>query len=264
MVRVYVLVDNKVVNLRPSGIKAEWGFSAYIDAKEPVLLDTGQTELVFKNMLIHNLEIPKKLVLSHGHYDHTGGLMSILNPEMTLYAHPNAFLPRFYKKMYVGIPFVKDKIESIVDVVEHREPVEVAKNVWALGEIPRNHKQALLEDSYILFDGKKEFDKILDDTAIAVKTDKGVLLVLGCCHAGLQNTIEYAEDVVGDEVKYVVGGTHLIAFNSQELMEIVNWLNKKVEKIAPCHCTGLNNEFLLKEKLGDKYVMVGSGSVFEV
>ncbi|WP_202319231.1 MBL fold metallo-hydrolase [Archaeoglobus neptunius] len=264
MVRVYVLVDNKVVDLRPPGMRAEWGFSAYIDAGDPVLMDAGQSDVAFRNMLARNLKIPQKMVISHGHYDHTGGLANILRPKMKIYAHPNAFLPRFYRKMHVGIPYVRERIESVAEVVEHREPVEVAKGVWALGEIPRKYEEALLEDSYIVTGGKKEFDRILDDTAVAVKTDEGILLVLGCCHAGLRNTVEYAEEITGDEVRYIIGGTHLIAFKPDEMSEIIKWLGDKVEKIAPCHCTGLNNEFLLKEKLGDKYMMVGSGSVFEV
>lgn len=264
MPRIFVLADNKVVNLRPPGMKAEWGFSAYIDVGEPVLLDTGQSDIALKNMLSFQLPLPSKVVLSHGHYDHTGGLLNVLRPKMKLYSHPHAFLPRFYKDMYVGIPFVKEIIASRVEIVEHTEPVEVSKNVWSLGEIPRNHKEALLEDSYIMVEGKKQNDKILDDTSIAVKTDKGIMLVLGCCHAGLRNTVEYAEEVAGDEVKYIIGGTHLIAFKQQEVLEIIKWLDRKIEKIAPSHCTGLNNEFILKEKLGDKYVMIGSGSVFEI
>ncbi|AAB90522.1 MBL fold metallo-hydrolase [Archaeoglobus fulgidus] len=190
--------------------------------------------------------------------------MSVLRPKMKLYTHPHAFLPRFYKGMHVGIPFVRERIEAMAEVVEVTEPQEVAKDVWMLGEVPRKHEQALLEDSYIVVDGEKQFDGLLDDTSVAVKTDKGLLLVLGCCHAGLRNTVEWAEEVVGDEVKYIVGGTHLIAFKPSELPEIIKWLDAIIEKIAPCHCTGLGYEFVLKEKLGEKYVMVGSGSVFEV
>jgi len=262
--KVHILVDNKVVDLRPPGMKAEWGFSAYIESEEPVLLDSGQSDLAFRNMLIKGIEFPEKIVLSHGHYDHTGGLMSMLRPKMKLYTHPHAFLPRYYKGMHVGIPFVRERIESLAEVVEVAEPSEIAKNVWMLGEIPRKHEEAVLEDSYIIVEGKKQEDRILDDTSLAVKTEDGVLLILGCCHSGLRNTVEWAEEVVGDEVKFVVGGTHLIAFKPDELPEIIRWIDNKVERIAPCHCTGIAYEFVLKERLGEKYVMVGSGSVFEV
>lgn len=259
--KVHILVDNKVVNLRPGGMMAEWGFSAYVGN---ILLDFGTSGIAFRNMQLLKLPKPEKIVLSHGHYDHTGGIIGYIGDKVKLYAHPHAFLPRYFKGVQVGIPFTKEFVESRFEVVEVKEPVEVEKNIWMLGEIPRRHEEALLEESYVVVDGEKQEDRILDDTSLAVKTDKGVVLVLGCCHAGLRNTIEWAEEVVGDEVKFIVGGTHLIAFKPNEIGEIVGWLDRKVEKIAPCHCTGLINEFILKEKLGEKYVAVGSGSVFEV
>jgi len=106
-------------------------------------------------------------------------------------------------------------------------------------------------------------DIIRDDQSLAVKTRNGLILLLGCCHSGLRNTVEYAEDVTGDEVKAIVGGTHLTALKGNKLLEIIKWIDKKVDLIAPCHCTGLENEFLLKEKLGDKCKLIGSEAVLE-
>ena len=261
-VEVTILIDNKVINLRPQGLKAEWGFSALIKAKETILFDAGQTEIAFENYTLLGCENPTKVVLSHGHYDHTGGLMEFLTRyRCKLYTHPDAFLPRFYKGDYIGIPFIREKIETYAEIVEHSEPVEVSKDVWALGEIPRNYEQSLLSDSFIVRDGVKEFDEIKDDQSLAIKTENGILLVLGCCHSGIRNTIEYAEEVLSDEVKFVIGGTHLIAFKDQKLEEIVRWLDRKIDLIAPCHCTGLKNEFYLMKKLCEKFRLVGSGDV---
>ena len=259
MVKVTILADNKVVALRPQGLKAEWGFSALVEAKEVVLFDAGQTGVAYENFQLLDLPEPKKIVISHGHYDHTGGLLRFLRKDVKVYAHPDAFLPRFYRGEYVGIPFRKERLGT---VVEHREPVEVTKGVWALGEIPRKYETALLKDSYILRNGKRERDEILDDQSLAIRTESGVLLVLGCCHSGLRNTIEWAEEVVGDEVKFVIGGTHLIAYEPDEVREIVSGLD--LDLIAPCHCTGLKMEFLLMDLLGERFKMVGSGSVIEV
>ncbi len=260
MVRITILSDNKVVALRPQGLKAEWGFSALVEGKEVLLFDAGQCGVAFENLLLLERPMPKKIVLSHGHYDHTGGLLPFLRKDVKIYAHPDAFLPRYYKGDYVGIPFLKDRI--LGEVVEHTEPVEVSKGVWALGEIPRRYETALLKDSYIVRDGRKEEDEIKDDQSLAVKTDGGVLLLLGCCHSGLRNTIEWAEEVVGDEVRYIVGGTHLIAYAPEKIKEIVSSLD--FEFIAPCHCTGLKAEFLLMRILGERFRMVGSGSVIEL
>ncbi len=259
--KVLILADNKIVDLRPQGLRAEWGFSALMD---DVLFDTGQSSVAFQNLMLLKQSKPKKLVLSHGHYDHTGGIMEFVRAfDLKIYAHPDAFLPRFYKGEYVGMPFRKEQIGCYAEIIEHKEPVDVSKSIVALGEIPREYEQHLLSESYILRDGKKEEDAIRDDQSLVVKTDGGLLLILGCCHSGLRNTIEYAEEVLGDEVRFIVGGTHMIALSREKLLEIVKWLESKIELIAPSHCTGIENEFVLKEKLGEKYRLIGSGTVLE-
>ena len=261
---VVILADNKVVSLRPQGLKAEWGFSALILDKETILFDTGQTGVAFENFMTLRKNAPSKLVLSHGHYDHTGGILPFVRAfDLEIYAHPDAFLPRYFENRYIGILARKEQIESLAKIREHKEPVEVSKGITALGEIPRKYEQHLLTNSIIVRDKTKERDEIRDDQSLAIKTDNGLLLLLGCCHSGLRNTIEYAEEVVDDEVKFVVGGTHMIALKENELLDLVKWLDRKIELIAPCHCTGLENEFLLRDKLGDKYKLVGSGSVLE-
>ncbi len=264
MVRITVLADNKVVDLRPQGLMAEWGFSALVE-DYGILFDTGQTGIALKNLLILKKEFPEKLVLSHGHYDHTGGLMEFLSVrKLKIFLHPDAFLPRYYRGEYIGIPFPKEKIENFAEVIEHREPIKVDKNVWALGEIPRKYETALLSDSYLIKEGKKMDDEILDDQSLAIKTERGVVLLLGCCHSGLRNTVVWAEEVTGDEVKFVIGGTHLIALKGERLMEVIKWLDRKIELIAPCHCTGIRNELILMEHFKERFKMVGSGSTVEI
>ncbi|MCS7121912.1 MAG: MBL fold metallo-hydrolase [Archaeoglobaceae archaeon] len=257
--RIYILSDNKIVSPRPRGLKAEWGLSIYLDLDEPILLDCSQSDSAFNNMKVLKLKEPKKIVLSHGHYDHTGGLKNFLGKGVQIYAHSNAFFPRTFKGEEVGIPYSKEEIENFSKINVISEPFKIQKNVWILGEIPRTHEEALLEDSFMM--GKP--DRILDDTSIVVKTEKGLVLVLGCCHSGFRNTVKYAEEVLNDEVRFIVGGTHLIAF--KDLREILEWIEKKeFELVAPCHCTGMLNEFLLKQRLGENCLIVGSGSKIEI
>ncbi len=259
--KVTILADNKVLRLG-GGFKAEWGFSALIEVSgDVVLFDAGQG-VAFENLLRLRKPLPSVIVLSHGHYDHTTGLMPFLG-DATLYTHPDAFLPRFYQNRYVGIPFRRELIESNVKkIIEVREPVEVVKNVWATGEIPRTYETALLKDSFLIRDGQKEEDRILDDQAIAIKTDAGTVLVLGCCHSGLRNTLEWAEEITGDEVRFIIGGTHMIAYSEDKIREIAKQLD--IELIAPCHCTGFAAECLLREIFGDKFLPIGSGSEIEI
>ncbi len=264
MIRITVLSDNKVISLRPKGVKSEWGFSALveIDGYPPFMLDAGQTGIAFENLLILKRPFPEAIVLSHGHYDHTGGLLPFLNYAKKIYAHPDAFYPRFYQGINIGIPFLKETLSEKVKIVEHREPVEVFEGVWALGEIPRKYEVCLVKGAQIYKNGKIEDDEIRDDQALVIKSEKGGILILGCCHSGLRNTILWAEEVIGQKVKYIIGGTHLIALSEEEIKSLIPSL--EIELLAACHCTGLEREFLLSQLLGEKFKFVGSGSVIEI
>jgi len=256
-VKITILADNKI--LVPKPLKAEWGFSALIEGKEVVMFDVG-LGTALDNLLALQKPFPEKIVLSHGHYDHTSALYPFPK-KLPLYAHPDIFLPRFFEGRFIGIPYQKELIIHNFNFVEQKEPLEVSKGIWALGEVPREFETATLKDSFAIRDGKKERDEIRDDQSIAIKTDKGVVLLLGCCHSGLRNTLKWAEEVVGDEVKFVIGGTHLIAYSEEKIAEIVKSL--KVELISPTHCTGLKAEMLIARLLGERYKPVGVGSEFE-
>lgn len=261
--QVYILSDNKVVEHRPKNLLGEWGFAALMEVNDEVILfDTGK-EVVNHNVQVMGAPLSQvnKVVISHGHYDHTTGLLDVLRiMNAEIYLHPDAWLPRYLKEGYIGMPYRKEEVESLARVVEHTGPVEVSKNVWALGEVPRKHKGGRL-DSHIIKDGQKVKDEILDDQALAIKTQQGVVLLLGCCHAGLRNTVEYAEEITGDEVKYILGGTHLVSLKDDEVTEIGKWLDSKVDFIAPCHCTGFKAEAILSSMLGEKFRSIGAGSV---
>lgn len=107
-------------------------------------------------------------------------------------------------------------------------------------------------------------DHIPDDQSLAVKTKKGIVLILGCCHAGLRNTIEYAEEICDDEVRFIIGGTHLMAMKKDEVYEVAEWLSKKIDSIAPTHCTGFEAKVILHSVLQDRYKPVGVGSKIKI
>ncbi|MDK2796060.1 MAG: 7,8-dihydropterin-6-yl-methyl-4-(beta-D-ribofuranosyl)aminobenzene 5-phosphate synthase [Archaeoglobaceae archaeon] len=255
--KITILADNKIMIPKP--LKAEWGFSALIEAKEVIMFDVG-LGCSLSNLLVLQKPFPDKIVLSHGHYDHTSALYPFPR-KLPLYAHPDIFLPRFFEGRFIGLPYQKELILNNFDFVEQGEPMEVSKGVWALGEIPRNFETATLKDSFAIRDGRKENDEIRDDQSLAIKTDKGIVLLLGCCHSGLRNTVKWAEEVLNDEVKFIIGGTHLIAFTEEKVLEILKSL--KVDLIAPTHCTGLKAEMLIAKIMGEKYKPAGVGSEFE-
>lgn len=272
MVTVTILADNTVARGLPKGLRGEWGFAAAVG---DVLLDTGQSSTAVHNARI--LDVPTSfddIVLSHAHFDHTEGLDEFLDPfdEPTVYCHPDVWEERFMRQpsdgrtfdepVHVGMPYSRAEVESGADLVEHRGPVEVSDGTFALGEVPREHAETtvgLRED-----DGDLVDDHVPDDQALAVRTAEGTALVLGCCHSGLRNTIEYAESVTGEAVRYVVGGTHLVARDADEVRGIADWLEGRLELFAGTHCTGFEAEKILSERLPGAFRSVGVGSSIDL
>ncbi|MEF8780775.1 MAG: MBL fold metallo-hydrolase [Haloferacaceae archaeon] len=267
MREISILSDNRVATSRPRGLRGEWGFSAAVD---DVLFDTGQTGLVADNAARMDVDFDfDAIVLSHAHYDHTGGLPDVLArlEEPTVYCHPSVWRPRYGEDddgeyHHIGLPYARSEIATEATIVEHTDPVEVSRGVYALGEIPRPHPEAsvgLIEEG----SGMRE-DPVRDDQALAVEAGDGIALVLGCGHAGLRNTIEYAESTLGDEVRYVVGGTHLVAFEEDAVRELADWLEGRLHLFGGTHCTGATAERIFAERLPAAFESVGVGSVLRL
>jgi 7,8-dihydropterin-6-yl-methyl-4-(beta-D-ribofuranosyl)aminobenzene 5'-phosphate synthase len=269
---VTILADNTVTTGIPKGLRGEWGFAAAVD---DVLFDTGQSSTAVHNARLLDVTTdPDDIVLSHTHYDHTAGLDEFLDPfdKPTVYCHPDIWSERFIREpadgrtlqdpIHIGIPYTRAEVETGANIVEHCDPIEVSDGVFALGEIPRNHDDTsvhLREE-----DGELVDDPVTDDQSVAVQTTDGTALILGCCHAGLRNTIEYAETVTGEEVTYVIGGTHLVARDADEIHELADWLHGKLDLFAGTHCTGFDAEKILSERLPTAFRSVGVGCSIEL
>ncbi|MBN2703140.1 MAG: MBL fold metallo-hydrolase [Pontiellaceae bacterium] len=260
MPKVNILVNNSA----QGGLAVEHGFAVWIEAGgKRILFDTGQGNALKPNAELMQLDPERAdvLVLSHGHYDHTGAVDYVLerNPEIQVYAHLEIFRERYslhpcVPPKEVSMPSEQRLVTAnLPDSKLHwvREPTSIAPGVWLSGPIPRNHP---LEDTGGLFylDSNGETpDDIPDDLSLWIETPRGLLVVCGCCHSGLINTLNYARSVSGiEKVWGVVGGFHLKHASEERLAATVEGLREiNPEFIVPCHCTGSEAVDYLKKNL---------------
>jgi 7,8-dihydropterin-6-yl-methyl-4-(beta-D-ribofuranosyl)aminobenzene 5'-phosphate synthase len=276
--RITVLCENLVGRLIGSG---EHGFSAFIETDQGnYLFDAGSGHSVVPNslMLDKDLKTIRKVFLSHGHFDHTGGLPEVLKlrGNVDVHAHPHIFLDRIHvvkengkeTKRFIGIPYKKSYLEFLgANFILNKDFVEVQKGMFLTGEVPR--KTSFEKPDLRLFseiDGKMVQDIFWDDQSLILDTEKGLVLILGCAHSGMINIIHHAINKTGKEKFYaILGGTHLDFLTSEQLENSIQSLKKMtVEKIGVSHCTGMRAAFRLHQEFGDRFSYGCVGSILEV
>lgn len=247
--RISILCDNTVGPV--SGTLGEHGFAALVESPGGALLfDTGQGATLLANAqrLNKDLHRVETVVLSHGHYDHTGGLLPLLRScgPKRLLAHPALFAPRYRVKdtgdaIAIGIPYSEEYLLGQGARFDFsREPREVAEGVLLTGEVPRRTDFETGDRGLYGDPVKATVDLLPDDQSLVIRGERGLTILLGCCHAGLVNTIEAARHLTGeDEVYAVVGGTHLGFCAGNQLEQTIQALRRyRVKKICAGHCTG--------------------------
>jgi len=257
------------------GVLGEWGWSVIVETGDStIMLDTGASGIVMKNAEKMNVDLLKTdvLVLSHGHNDHTGGLQDVLTdiPGVRIICHPDAWEAKYKKNKngnmdYIGIMASKDFVESASDMTLSVEPVMIDRNCLFLGSIPMTVNYESLDDDFFVKekDGSFRQDYLNDDSALVVKTDKGLVIVTGCAHRGIVNTIVHARNITGDDrICGVVGGTHLYPKDNKTIdAAIKDLLSMDIKRIGVSHCTGGYGVMKLAEAFGDRFFQNHAGMV---
>ncbi len=250
--RITCLVDNSVT--LSSELWGEHGLSFLLEVGESrLLLDTGQSGAVLR----HNLDALKLaggvqgIILSHGHYDHTGGLHVALDwaPGAAVMAHPQAWTPRFSKREEngrvtlkpIGQPFSQQEIAARAPITWITGPTQIAPGLWTTGEVARSVDQGMAEPRHVVeVEGELRPDPFADDMSLVVETPRGLVVVLGCCHAGLLNTLAHVRGMLKQPIVALVGGSHLDKATQEQLGHIARVLRDEygLQQLYLNHCTG--------------------------
>jgi 7,8-dihydropterin-6-yl-methyl-4-(beta-D-ribofuranosyl)aminobenzene 5'-phosphate synthase len=269
---ITIVVDNHVEN----GLMEEHGLSLWIATGDrTILFDTGQGKALQPNARSLDVDLRKTdtLVLSHGHYDHTGGIAAVLKlaTKADVYCHAGVVQPRYSirdgRARAIHMPRVS--MAAVDELSEERlhwiqEPVMLSNTVGITGPVPR---ETDFEDSggpFYLDPGGRRVDMIDDDLALWIQTGEGLVVCVGCCHAGLVNTLRYVTALTGGTtIRAVIGGFHLVNADRRRLDETVRAL-KVIDPamIVPCHCTGDEATEFLRRELGGRVHPGAAGMTF--
>ncbi len=276
--KITILCENTVGRMIGIG---EHGFSAFIETDQGnYLFDTGKGHSIVSNSLVleKDLRSIKKIFLSHGHQDHTGGLPEVLQlkGKVDVHAHPHIFLDRIAvtkeketeTRRFAGLLYKRSYLECLgAHFLFNSDFVEVENGMFLTGEVLR---QTDFEKSdprlFMAIDGKTSPDTFPDDQSLILDTEKGLVLVLGCAHSGMINIIDHVMNKMNKKKFYaILGGTHLNFLTPEQLEQSILSLKKiQIEKIGVSHCTGMRASFRLHQEFGNRFFQGCVGSVLEL
>ncbi len=285
-IHIRIIVDGKVSAPKVMG---DAGFAALVDvfyddmSNIRLLFDTGASTPA----LMHNLRVEEidstsidMIILSHGHWDHVGGLMNVLSwtgMRIPVLYHPSALEPKIFtpdngKEFDIGIKeyFSIDELKNSTDVIETVEPYLIGEGIWTTGEVPRTNDfekfTGNMTKVHTIKDGVKTPDELEDDLSLMFQLKDGSVVILaGCCHSGIVNTMNHVTTVTGtSSIIAIAGGLHLYDASKERLAKTIKHLKGfPLTTLAPCHCTGLRGQAALMYAFEDIFKEIGSGSTLK-
>ena len=275
--KIVTLSDNTIPQAGVNLI-GEHGLAFYIETENrKILFDTGQGIALSNNARILGVDLSliDTVILSHGHIDHSGGLKNLLthNRNFVLHAHPDVFDRKLRKTeegyQCIGIPdtaelLARNGIETRLEKI----PVQIAPGVMTTGEIPLQNDFEQVESVFHIQKGSDETapDSLADDLAVILDSARGLVVLLGCCHRGLINTLNHVVRLTGKRsIHAVLGGLHLGKASDLKLKKITEQLAAfDLDRIGVGHCTGFHALVALSNRFQDRVFPNMVGNVLEV
>ena len=274
-IRATILCENCV--FFSSSAIAEHGWSVYLETEQGnFLFDAGGGKAIINNARCFNKDLSKVkgIMLSHNHYDHTGGLLPVLDytGKVKVYSHPEIFKDSYSIRngveRFIGIPYRKEALESKgAQFVFNTAFTEIAPGIMLSGEVPRRTSFERGDVDLVLKSEKRYVqDIVLDDQSLIINSKRGLVIVLGCSHSGIVNIINHAIEKTGQShIHTIFGGTHLGPASAEVRTRSIEALKKfDIERIGTSHCTGLEAAMQVRQEFGARFFFCNVGTVIEV
>lgn len=268
------LVENKTER---TSMLAEHGLSIYIEADgRKILFDAGATDIVVHNAKVMGVELEDvdMAVVSHGHYDHTGGFPAFcrINKKAGIYIHKNAFRDSYGfhdgepEEEKSGITWTEEERAVLSErMIMTDGPVYITDNICITGTVPYAEGTGVTEDFYYMDDsGKWVEDDMSHEQCLVIREPEGLYIFSGCSHRGVISALEAGKSMFpGEKVAVLVAGMHLYSASDDDRKYVVQQIAAEgLDKVMPVHCTGIKAICDLKSMLGDSCIVATAGAVY--
>ncbi len=279
-IKISILCENRAGLTK--NIIGEHGFAAIVEKNgQKILFDTGQGLGLIPNAKTLGIDLSQIdiIVLSHGHYDHTGGISKLLPfcKKTRVICHPEVFGPKYSHKKenvtkpfkYIGPPYSKDvlKADPNCELVFQKDFIKISDKVFFSGQISRVTSFEI-NDETLKLKHQTGFsdDPLFDDTSLLIETRKGPVILTGCAHSGIVNVMKHFENLTGyKQFHAVIGGTHLGFLSSEDQLEktMDAFEAYGFDLIAVSHCTGNEASAICYNRFKEKFTFANAGWVVE-
>lgn len=254
---------------------AEWGLSILVEVDGMrILMDTGLSSSAVHNARVMGIDLSTidRIVLSHGHTDHTGGLRDVLKikGKVEVIAHPDVWASKYTRRngqeeeQYIGIPFSREELESRGARFNlSKKPVRISEHVMTTGEIPMLSEYEAVENNlFVKRDGALRQDPLADDLALVIDAEFGLVVITGCAHRGIVNTLRLAQGITGREQVYAaIGGTHLLRVSEERIEKTIADLKRMgIQRLGVSHCTGFHASACLAQEFEGIFFLNNAGT----